>query len=511
MTTKNSTIFFITMLLISSVALAQPTAPRGKKWKKVEALSDEFERGFDTDKWTKSLWDYPGTPTKMIAANSGVSDGNLWLKATLDDNSQRWFQSSRVASKALIKYPMYTECSMITAHLSAYNTFWLNNGNITDRDEIDVVENNSRPSCGCQPNFPWQMNSQYFQVVNGDTKRNKGNFDNRNLSASNPKKGVKWNEEYHTVGVWWKDEKHMQFYLDGEPAGSVVSARDFTRDLKLIWDLWTDDVDWLGGVAVKNHLKDDKINTMKVDWVHTYELVDDNGNSGGGSSKSYTIKSVASKKWLSPKNGASKRGTEIVSHKEETGDARKWKLVYAGPDHVQIKNVKSGKCMVVPEGKSSNGVKITQWDCKDFQDQQWERIERGDGQFAFKNRKTGKCLDLTSGKTSHNTVIQQWECSLSNTNQRFWILNPPSARRLQAGTIAKEELSLYPNPVQDKLEIKNLTENTDKILIIDMQGKTILEQAVPANTRETVLNTTVLEEGIYIIKAGDKIQKFIKK
>jgi len=34
------------------------------------------------------------------------------------------------------------------------------------------------------------------------TYSNKGNFDNRNLSSANPLKGVKWNEDYHTVGVW---------------------------------------------------------------------------------------------------------------------------------------------------------------------------------------------------------------------------------------------------------------------------------------------------------------------
>ncbi len=262
-------------------AYAQPTPPSGKTWVEVPEMTDEFNNGFDDSKWEKVLWDYPGTPTRMLADNSGVSDGNLWIKATLGPEPL-FFESSRIYSKAQISYPMYTECSIITAHLSAYNTFWLNNGNINDRDEIDVIENNSRPSCGCQPNFPWQMNSQYFQATNGFTVRNADNFDNRNLSNNNPKKGVRWNEEYHTVGVWWKDEKNMTFYLDGEEAGSVVVGEDrggrnfpeirFSRDLNLIWDLWTDDENFLGGVADKAHLTDDSINTMRVDWVHTYKL-----------------------------------------------------------------------------------------------------------------------------------------------------------------------------------------------------------------------------------------------
>ncbi len=268
---------------ITTTVMGQPTPPPGKVWEPVPEMTDEFNGGFDTNKWEKVLWDYPNTPTKMLAANSGVSGGNLWIKATLGPEPL-WFQSSRVTSTTQIRYPMYTECSMITAHLSAYNTFWLNNGNIDNRDEIDVVENNSRPSCGCQPNFPWQMNSQYFQATNGFTVRNADNFDNRNLSPNNPKRGIPWNETYHTVGVWWKDAKNMTFYLDGEEAGSVTVGEDrsganypeiiFDRNLDLIWDLWTDDENFLGGAAVRSHLTDDSINTMKVDWVHTYRLVD---------------------------------------------------------------------------------------------------------------------------------------------------------------------------------------------------------------------------------------------
>jgi hypothetical protein len=248
------------------------TTPEDMKWEQVTELSDEFDE-WDGAKWFKPLWNY-GVPVEMRAENAGVADGNLWIRATLAEGAERWFETSRVQSRAQISYPMYTESRVKTAHLSAYNTFWLNNGNISNRNEIDVIENNSKPSCNCQPDFPWQMNSQYFHVIDNDTKRNKGNFDNRNLSDENPLKGVKWNEEYHTGGVWWKDATNIQFYLDGEPAGSVVSERDFTRDLNLIWDLWTVDEPWLGGLPPQADLLDASINTMQIDWVRTWKLMD---------------------------------------------------------------------------------------------------------------------------------------------------------------------------------------------------------------------------------------------
>jgi hypothetical protein len=210
----------------------------------------------------------------MLAGNSGVSNGKLWIKATLDNSSSRWFQTSRVMSKTQIKFPMYTECSMKTAHISAYNTFWLNNGNSSNRDEIDVCENNSKPSITSQADRPYTMYSQYFIVVNNDTERAHGNFDNRNLPAGTPGKGKKWNEMFHTLGVWWKDKNNIQFYLNGKPAGKVKSTRNFTRDLNIIWDLWTKDVTWNGGIAIKSDLLDNTINTMYVDWVRTWKLKD---------------------------------------------------------------------------------------------------------------------------------------------------------------------------------------------------------------------------------------------
>lgn len=249
------------------------TTPEGMKWEQVDDLSDEFVIWND-DKWFKSLWNY-GVPVEMRAENSGVSDGNLWIKATLIEGAERWFQTSRVQSKRQINYPMYTESRIKTAHISAYNTFWMNNGDIDNRNEIDIIENNSKPSCGCQPNFPWQMNSQYFHVIDGDTKRNKGDYDNRKLSDDNPLKGVPWNEDYHIVGVWWKNATDMQFYLDGEPAGSVVSEREFTRHLNLIWDLWTIAENWSGGISAQEDLLDENLNTMKIDWVRTWQLVEE--------------------------------------------------------------------------------------------------------------------------------------------------------------------------------------------------------------------------------------------
>ncbi len=266
------------------------TTPAGKKWVKVEALSDEFDGPLDigndpngSTKWYNSYWNYGGTPVFMRSENSFTEDGKLCIKATLR-SEPNWFQTARVHSTTQIKFPMYTECSMKTAHISAFNTFWMNNGDINDRDEIDIVENNSKPTQPCinageNGSIPWtthlfptQMNSQYFIAKGGVTERHEDNYDTRWLLPENPKKDKTWNEDYHIVGCWWIDARTVQFYLNGEPAGRVTTIQDFTLEQELIFDLWTADECFLGGLANKEDLNDDSINTMRVDWVRTWKL-----------------------------------------------------------------------------------------------------------------------------------------------------------------------------------------------------------------------------------------------
>lgn len=269
---------------LPSFISVEDTTPTDMKWVKVEELSDEFE-AWDDEKWFNSFWNYGDTPVSMRSENSSVEDGKLRITATLDAESDRWFQTARVHSKRKISFPMYTECSMKTARISAFNTFWLNNGDINDRDEIDIVENNAAPTDACtdrsdKPNdypwspwdFPTQMNSQYFIAKNGVTERHEDNFDTRFLSDENPNKGKTWDETYHVVGAWWKDARTVQFYLNGEEAGTVTTQKDFTRDLELIFDLWTSKECYLGGLPEKEELNDSTRNTMYVDWVRTWKL-----------------------------------------------------------------------------------------------------------------------------------------------------------------------------------------------------------------------------------------------
>ena len=112
---KSQLMALVLILGAGVIVCEQPKAPKGHKWQKMDALSDEFNAWDDT-KWEHSLWNYEA-PVKMTKKNVGVDEGKLWIKATLGEDEKRWFETGRVISKATIGYPMYTECRMKASYI----------------------------------------------------------------------------------------------------------------------------------------------------------------------------------------------------------------------------------------------------------------------------------------------------------------------------------------------------------------------------------------------------------
>ncbi|WP_111708492.1 family 16 glycosylhydrolase [Lutibacter citreus] len=267
-----SQLFYVLIILICNTVFAQPSAPKGYKWEVVEALTDEFKE-FDTSKWSYSLWNYP-PPNIMMKSQVSVKNGKLTIKAEKNSDSVRWMRTGRIMSKAQIGYPMYTECSMKASDISAYNTYWLNNGNSENRNEIDICENNANPTNPKTKqtieDFPFIMQSNIHHAVNGKNLRSPSYASTKFLSEKNKNRNKNFTETYHTMGLYWEDDRKCHWFLDGEYVGFSSAQRKFTLELNLYFGLWSNTWD---GFATKESLNDDSRNTMYVDWIHTYKLV----------------------------------------------------------------------------------------------------------------------------------------------------------------------------------------------------------------------------------------------
>ncbi len=71
-------------------------------------------------------------------------------------------------------------------------------------------------------------------------------------------------------------------------------------------------------------------------------------------------------------------------------------------------------------------------------------------------------------------------------------------------------ISIYPNPVSDKLMINNKRLNAHKIILSDVMGRTVKQIDNAQNV--TSINVSQLSKGIYILTTDNKkIFKFIKE
>ena len=72
--------------------------------------------------------------------------------------------------------------------------------------------------------------------------------------------------------------------------------------------------------------------------------------------------------------------------------------------------------------------------------------------------------------------------------------------------IENQQLALYPNPAKDVLNIKNLADNQE-VTIYSIDGAIIIKTSASGDAE---INISELHPGMYVVKAGNLVSKFIK-
>ena len=243
-----------------------PAPPEGMQWALNDALSDEFNgERLDLDKWTPfhPYWD-GREPSRFIVANVSLGEGSALLKATSmveslsevrDPENDVWVNSSCITSKNRIASYGYYEARFKASNLSMTSSFWLQG----TYSEIDVVEQLGAPRTNPHKNAWMLMNSHYYKTGWANDKATPMHWRMPSGSA----------DEFHTYGVWWKDEHTLWFYHNNEKIAEMTPGGAFGEPMYLFFD--TEVFVWEGLPSIAN-LSDDTRNTMQVDWVRSWML-----------------------------------------------------------------------------------------------------------------------------------------------------------------------------------------------------------------------------------------------
>ncbi len=269
------------MLFSSSILLSQPQAPSGKKWQSVQELSDEFN-SFNSGKWQKGHPYWSGrSPSQFNNNNVTYSDGKLRIRASVRNANRTgdWIWTGCLTSNnKSFKKGMYAEARVKHADLAIVSSFWMQG----DYSEIDVMENwgEVKNSNWSHLDYTMEMNTHYFPKPCGfdcdqTTQRHHRNAGN-----------VKNSEQYARYGVWWKDAQTVIWYRNGQEVARATPAGAFNEAMYMFFDM--EAFTWGPGLPEVSELGNSGKSTAYYDWVHTYELVNDNsgGSNGGNTSQS---------------------------------------------------------------------------------------------------------------------------------------------------------------------------------------------------------------------------------
>ncbi len=256
--------------------------PSGKKWVKIEDMSDEFNgTSLNTSKWKNTdptRW--KGRPPGLFMENT-VSVENGELKITnyqFDEpfylDGKRWTHAcGLVRSKKTHTYGYY-ECKMKANKTFLSSTFWLINyasGSGCNRrvTELDIQECVGEVT-GSQYRFGTHMISHTHHRISQAPAGCQPNASSHKAIELSTKPY----ERYYVYGVWWKNKDQALFYLDGVYQYTVNLPSDF--NIPMFLNMVTETYDWNPTPANGGMTGSAADRTTSYQWVRSWQLEDGN-------------------------------------------------------------------------------------------------------------------------------------------------------------------------------------------------------------------------------------------
>lgn len=269
-------------LCTSFLALAQPPAPKGYKWVKNDAFSDEFNGDrFDTSKWhaRSPYWKHGRPPATFRAENVSVKDGCLQIKDVVlqEPDTVYRFAGGAVASISQEALYGYYEARMKASGVSMSSTFWLKTprqviGCDTVQQELDIVEDIVEAIGGAKRfaafKYSMKSNAHIFRTDCKGERTVKSTPGETKLVAA-------VDSQFHVFGCWWKDANTLDFYYNGKYAFTIHPDTSFSQTPfahPMYMHLVTETYNW-ETPPTPEELADASKNVTYYDWVRSYKLV----------------------------------------------------------------------------------------------------------------------------------------------------------------------------------------------------------------------------------------------
>ena len=278
----SKSIIIIAALCIFSNANAQPPKIKGKTWKKVVALSDEFDgENINEEKWNidpKGHYelDWIGRAPALFQKKSfGISNGYLTIEVDklpkpiiIGDNTYK-YRGGILRSYVKTSVGHYYECRMKMNKTEMGGGFWLcHRGVCGNKHEIDITE-----SVGRLTELTDKWAYDWDQIMHSNTIHRKTAC---NESTRDQKKiipATKNSEQFYTYGFYWKSPTELLFYLNGEYVYTLNPPVPFDKELILQFSIEAYNWNPIPDVASKVATGTKEERTTLIDYIRVYKIV----------------------------------------------------------------------------------------------------------------------------------------------------------------------------------------------------------------------------------------------
>ena len=225
-------------------------------------------------------------------------------------------------------------------------------------------------------------------------------------------------------------------------------------------------------------------------------------SSGVYSGGVYRMTPRHSGKTLDVENCGTGAGTNVRQWSWYNNNCQKWIFTDAGSGYWRISPVNAPNMALDLENCSgSNLANIRLWNWYDNDCQKWELIDRGSGYYSIRSKASGKCFDIEGVSNADGANLFQYTCYSSSNNQQFYLENVGSSRMAtQPKTVENDFFQVYPNPVEDRVNINlgKASLGVSEITLMNHLGQVIRKKQVEGSSCE--LSMVGLNRGFYLVQ-----------
>lgn len=453
-----------------SESIAQPTPPNGKKWEKIESMSDEFNgNSLDLSKWGINISTWVGRPPGIFKENAvEVKDGALQFTSYKLSSSETVNGNVYTHAGALVRSLQnqtygYYECKMKANKTFMSSTFWLiNTRNEGSGCDVRVTELDITETVGVNSGGASWINTT-ISSMNSNTHSRGTTCNETPVGSEGNKEGLgnqSW-ESYHTYGAWWKSKDEILFYLDGNYIYTIKPPADF--NLPMYLRLVTETYDWNPPKDGEDGMTDTAANrTTYYDWVRSYRLVDDN-------------------------DGGSDPNT----------------VAFNNPD-TSVEPKTSYTFEIDYQASENREIVVEFWSPTDWIASQMETVTAGSG-----TKSITVALPQTPQpgtgyvyKTHIRPVGTNWQDALDTDQVNNVTIEEPLG--IDENDFIK--FNMYPNPSEGMVSIETRDSSSSTLTIYNLLGKKVFYSAFRSN-----IDVSALASGIYILEIAKGRKKSSKK